>query len=253
MAEKQQLKKRIQTRNGHRLVVRNSIAKARDAVTALNSKPSVDLQTQLESIRNSLQRKRDIIAALDQEISNLQDQAEIEKDILDRTDFEDELEQTICRIERALNSQTAGKSMQQSLTHTIDKVKLPKLSLMTFNGDPTQWTPFWESFESTIHTNTNLADIDKFKYLQRSLTGEAAQTITGLPLSNENYKTAVELLNKRFGNRQIIVSRHIECLMALPKITKEQDLRGMRQLYDKTESTVRSLTGIGISAESYGC
>ena len=103
---------------------------------------------------------------------------------------------------------------------------------MTFNGDPTQWTPFWESFESTIHTNANLADIDKFKYLQRSLTGEAAQTITGLPLSNENYKTAVELLNKRFGNRQIIVSRHIECLMALPKITKEQDLRGMRQLYD---------------------
>ena len=252
MAEKEQLKKRIQTRNGHRLVVRNSIAKARDAVTALNSNPSVDLQTQLESIRNSLQRKRDIIAALDQEISNLQDQAEIEKDILDRTDFEDELEQTICRIERALKSHTAGKPMQQSLTHAIDKVKLPKLSLMTFNGDPTQWTPFWESFESTIHTNTNLADIDKFKYLQRSLTGEAAQTITGLPLSNENYKTAVELLNKRFGNRQIIVSRHIECLMALPKITKEQDLPGMRQLYDKTESTVRSLTGIGISAESYG-
>ena len=112
MAEKEQLKKRIQTRNGHRLVVRNSIAKARDAVTALNSNPSVDLQTQLESIRNSLQRKRDIIAALDQEISNLQDQAELEMDILDRTDFEDELEQTICRIERALKSHTAGKPMQ---------------------------------------------------------------------------------------------------------------------------------------------
>ena len=40
--------------------------------------------------------------------------------------------------------------MQQSPAHAIDKVKLPKLSFMTFNGDPTQWTSVWESLESTI-------------------------------------------------------------------------------------------------------
>ena len=254
MAEKEQLRKKILSRNGHRLVVRKTVAKAREIVLPLKQLTPVELQAPLESIRNTLQRKRDIITTLDEEITNLLDKQEIEKEIVDRSEFEDELEDALCRIERALRNQAGKQPSQQSVhsQHSFDKVKLPKLPLLTFNGDPTEWAPFWESFESTIDNNANLADIDKFKYLQRSLTGDAAQTITGLPISSENYKVAIELLTKRFGNRQIIISRHIECLMALSKVTKENDLRGMRQLYDRTESAVRSLKGIGISTESYG-
>ena len=48
--------------------------------------------------KNGLQRNRYIIADLDQEISNLQDQTDIEKDILDHTEFDDELEQTLYYI-----------------------------------------------------------------------------------------------------------------------------------------------------------
>ena len=103
------------------------------------------------------------------------------------------------------------------------------MPVLTFNGDPTEWTPFWESFESIIDKNTNHGDIDKCKYLQRSLTGDVAQTITGLPISSENYKVTMELLTKRFDYRQSIISRHIECLMALSKVSKENNLRGMRQ------------------------
>ena len=39
--------------------------------------------------------------------------------------------------------------------------------------------------------------------------------------------------------------------MELPKITKETDLRSLRNIYDNTESTVTSLSGIGISTSSY--
>ena len=74
--------------------------------------------------------------------------------------------------------------------------------------------------------------------------GEAAQTVTGLPLSNETYHTIWKSSHSS--------SQHIEYLMALQKITKEQDLRGMHHLYDTTESTIRSLKGIGMSAEKYG-
>ena len=112
--------------------------------------------------------------------------------------------------------------------------------------------------QSPIDNNANLADIDKFKYLQRSNGRRllplriTAQTITGLQISSENYKVAIELLTKHSGNWQIIISRHIECLMALLKVTKENRLQGMHQVYDRGESTVRSLNGIAISTESYG-
>ena len=59
-------------------------------------------------------------------------------------------------------------------------------------------------------------------------------------------------ITKRFGNHQILFSQHIECLMALPKITEEQDVRGMHHLYDTAESTIRSLKGIGMTAEKCG-
>ena len=33
----------------------------------------------------------------------------------------------------------------------------------------TKWTAFWESFESAIHSNTELSDVEKFNYLNSLL------------------------------------------------------------------------------------
>ena len=41
-------------------------------------------------------------------------------------------------------------------SRAIGRVKLPKLSLRRFNGDLTSWTPFWESFKSSIHENDEI-------------------------------------------------------------------------------------------------
>ena len=82
--------------------------------------------------------------------------------------------------------------------------------------------------------------------------GAAAKTISGLPLSGSNYNHAVYLLMKRFGSKQVIISKHIEMLMQLPKLNNSNDLKQLRQLLDKTEATTRSLQGIGVSSETYG-
>ena len=57
---------------------------------------------------------------------------------------------------------------------------------------------------------------------------------------------------KRFGSKQVIISKHIETLMQLPKLNNSRDLKQLRQLLDKTEAATRSLQGIGISSETYG-
>jgi hypothetical protein len=53
------------------------------------------------------------------------------------------------------------------------KVKLPKISLPRFKGNPLYWTAFWDSYESAVHLNSALSDVDKFNYL-RSLLEKSA-------------------------------------------------------------------------------
>ena len=82
--------------------------------------------------------------------------------------------------------------------------------------------------------------------------GTAAETVSGLPLSGSNYNYAVDLLMKQFGSKQVIISKHIEMLMQLPKLNNSRDLKQLRQLLDKTEAATQSLQGIGVSSETYG-
>ena len=59
-----------------------------------------------------------------------------------------------------ISSTTVLGDMEQP-TH----VKLVKLTLRHFNGDLTMCTTFWESFESAVHKNRSLSNIDKSNYL----------------------------------------------------------------------------------------
>lgn len=122
-------------------------------------------------------------------------------------------------------------------------VKLPKLELPSFSGDRLKWSEFWDSFESTIHTNHKLSNIEKFNYLSSKLYGEARRAVSGLSLTNDNYLVAVGILRERFGETQCVISSHYEKLINLPEAsTKTVSLRA---LYDKFETHLRSLEALG--------
>ena len=76
---------------------------------------------------------------------------------------------------------------------TVTKPKLPKLTLPKFRGEITNWNPFWDSYNSAIHSNEAISDIDKFNYLKSLVEGPAARVIQGLNLTEANYNSAVEL------------------------------------------------------------
>ena len=263
MAEKEAQRKRIMVRNGHRLVLRNNISKARELLPPPTAEISEDVRTKLEAKKKLIEGRRATLETLHNEILEHCDIDSVEKEIVERGEVESEIEEIICLMEHALADKShpaATVAPPTNVNHSSNsqnsrdsiKVKLPKLTLPSFNGDITQWTSFWESFSSTIHECTSLADIDKFKYLQQSLKGTAFETIAGLPISNSNYKEAIDLLQKRYGNKQILISKYVETLLALPAIESSNDLQNLRCLYDRTEATVRSLRGVGVSDESYG-
>ena len=128
------------------------------------------------------------------------------------------------------------------------KVKLPELTIKRFNRDLTKWCTFWDMFESSIHNNPALSSVDKFNYLLLLLESSA---VLGLALTAANYNEAVATLKKCFGNKQLIVSHHMDALMNLEAVISQHNTRKLRHLFDSVEVQVRGLKALGISSESY--
>ena len=132
------------------------------------------------------------------------------------------------------------------------KIKLPKLTIRKFNGEITAWTPFWNQFQSAIHNNPSLNDIDKFNYLLSYLEGEAAEEVEGMALTAANYPEAIGRLEERFGDTSYIVGQHIQELMDLSPVRNPQDLTAIRKLLSKVKTHMASLRALGEPEETYG-
>ena len=137
-------------------------------------------------------------------------------------------------------------------TDAGSRVKLPKLVPKTFNGDLTKWEAFWSTFESSIHLNPSLSAVDKFTYLNSLLEGSAMRAIAGLQLSTSNYTEAIDILRKRFGNKQLIIARHMDTLVELASVPSATNTKALRCFYDQVEFQVRSLKSLSVPLSSYG-
>jgi len=103
--------------------------------------------------------------------------------------------------------------MESQLNKGKHSMKLPKLELIPFGGDKTKWSEFWDSFKCSVHENKTLSNSEKFNYLKSKLYGEAQRAVSGLTLSDINYKIAIEILRDRFGNVQEVVDFHYSKLI----------------------------------------
>ena len=129
-------------------------------------------------------------------------------------------------------------------------VKLPKMILKPFTGDPLEWTSFWESFEAAVDRNYRINNIEKMNYLKNYLKGEAERAIKGFTLSNDNYHAAVDLLKERFGQKQTLINAYMKALWNIPSATT--DVRKLREFYDSMEAYIRGLESLSITSDGYG-
>lgn len=93
-------------------------------------------------------------------------------------------------------------------------IKLPKLVIKKYSREISQWQEFWSQYEIAIHDNNALCKREKFTYLKSYLTGAAAKAIAGLTMTDTNYDAAVELLQNRFGRKDIVISAHMSKLQS---------------------------------------
>ena len=130
-------------------------------------------------------------------------------------------------------------------------VRLPKINVPTFNGEQTQFQLFWECFDCAFHSNECISKVHKLNYLINALEGKAHQAIAGVQLKNENYDHTIKILKDRFGNKQQIISSHMQALLSLQGLPNER-VSQLRLIIDQINTHVRGLDTLGVTAERYG-
>ena len=157
-----------------------------------------------------------------------------------------------CLFSQQTENSFGALSINSSKEPSGVKIKLPTLKITTFSGDITTWQSFWDQYNSAIHSNKEISDINKFNYLHSFLCEEARSIISGLAPTSSNYTTAVGLLQKRYGNTQVLISSVMNKFVTLQKVNNDKDVRGLRRLLDQTETSMRNLQSLNVETDRYG-
>ena len=241
---------------------------------------------ELESLLETLKEKQELIRDLDRKILDDAAEEDLEKEILEGDEYNFNLDSKIRKIRKLLLAQTSALNAnaesfaeQSHLSQTVNSAhnftenshiqgyhpsfvnsyssgnssnfhKLPKLDLPKFEGNVLEWQSFWDSFDSTIHSNSTLSEVQKFNYLKLLLEGEASNTIAGFALTHTNYIKAVDLLHERFGQTNRIIQSYMQVLLDMP--IPRNTLANLHNFYDRIESFVRGSEALGQNQETYG-
>ena len=153
-------------------------------VNKLLKEDKVDL-ARLAQLKLSLQEKLETLKQLDSEVLELfADEKGLDAEIQSADEYKDGIYSAMVGIDELSMKLKPPAVATPRPTDTVhiaappvaeqeNCIKLPKLTIRQFDGDITQWTTFWDSYESAIHANTSLTDVDKFNYLRSLLRGTA--------------------------------------------------------------------------------
>ncbi|XP_066597117.1 uncharacterized protein [Prorops nasuta] len=203
----------------------------------------------IENLQLRLQRlteKYEIFEKLFEDIISTDEQAEITNEFLEVQDRFFNIAARIKRLIEQENTRLSSNSMSSSAENSGKRVKLPIATLPKFNGNYEQWLSFKNSFKSMIDKRDDLTNLEKLIYLRSSLVDKAAQKISIFDDSEENYKRAWELLQESYEIKRLIVSKHLEAICDLPKLTQETH-DGLISLSDSVHQHVSALNSLGAS------
>ena len=259
-----------------RSLYRRSATKLEKRVNeALNGEEEPDIVV-LKKLLAELKEVQSNLKRFDQEILDFvleKDDEECENEMDDATAYREKIVGAVVAVEEKMDgimetesiaskrSSERRDSVESSLsakpeTSSQDlgrkvRVKLPELELSKFSGKIHEWVEFWDSFCSAVHHNGDLADVDKLKYLWGFLEGPAKSVISGIPMTDTSYETAVNLLKGCYANPTVIQRAHINQLLNLAPVFNEKNVPRLRSFHDQIETHFRGLEALGVDKITY--
>lgn len=123
-------------------------------------------------------------------------------------------------------------------------IKLPKLNLKTFDGTLSDWTSFINLFNSSIHNNCALSNVEKFQYLLGVVRQEPLNLIKSLAISDANYTIAYDILIKRYQNNRKLIGLHLNHILEMPTMTS-YSVNALRLFLNSFTENTQALTALG--------
>ena len=254
MSSTSDLQKKVNQRKATRI---KTSAVIKNIETQLRSKEITHVK--LLGLKNNLVSKLEQLNDLNEEVMTLLNAEDVEQDVLESMDFVDSTQELLAEVTLKLQSLSVTPRSEElrpgsvsSTKSTTSRCRLPKFELPVFKGDPLNWQGFWDQFRTSIDENDDITDIDRFNYLKRYLGGQALETVSGLSLSSTNYKEAIKVLTERYGNPQVLISAHMDCLIRMNKVSNKNDTKSLRKLYNGIENCIRNLSSLALDVSSYG-
>ena len=171
----------------------------------------------------------------------LVEEANIDKEIEESEGFNGELYLYLLKLDSLSKElKTPSKPSQpspvsanpQATGSTSHSTKFSKLILKKVLGNPKMWQEWW--------------DVEKFNHSRSLVEDTAYATIAGLSLNEENYKTAIDLLQERIAQKQIMINSHMDAMLKLNSVSTM--VKKIRQLYDQVEIHVHGLQEQGVDS-----
>jgi hypothetical protein len=175
------------------------------------------------------------------------------------TTFDKDYHSVLSKL-RTLEAQHKPQSQQTTISNPISNsnevnqksvpVKLPELTLPSFDASYSDWTSFYDTFSALVDQNTQLSEIHKFHYLKSCLKGNAIKTIESLKVTAENYYIAWSLLQNRYSNQRLIVQEHIFGILNHNNLNKPS-YQELRKLLDTVSSHLEALNVHDITPQKF--
>lgn len=153
-------------------------------------------------------------------------------------------EELYCRVQRVVNLLKIEKSEIKE-THKNNFPKLPRIDLVSFDGDIRNWSLFYNQFKRVVHDNTQLSDSERIHFLVSKLTGSAASLCAGIPPTPENYKILWNSLVDKYDDPRFLAASYLNQLLEFKPISAKSTT-GLESFINTFDTAVRALKQVDL-------
>ena len=107
-----------------------------------------------------------------------------------------------------------------------------KLVIQKFKAMATDWIWFKSMFTFQIESQP-ISNIDKFSYVMKLIGPKPLEVFGKIPMTDEGYVRAWELLKEKYGQDQSVIAAHTTEIIRLPILYGTKYSKEVREFYDK--------------------
>ncbi|PSN29774.1 hypothetical protein C0J52_27036 [Blattella germanica] len=164
-------------------------------------------------------------------------------------EFEDRYYAIQAKIQELIDSfepRTSPSNASIASQHSVGSssiLKLPPIELPTSKGDLTKYLSFRNTFVSLVINNHLIDNVQRLHYLLSSLQGEPKDLLDNLPICDENFDIAWNLIDERYNNKRLIIFQHVKHLLNLHNGTSGS-FSDYRKLINQIKSNLSAIENL---------